>query len=145
MKGLFLEIKFLAGHTIFNFGFWISFTIFAVCVIMILFIWDRIEQRVFKKKYEKRRRIEKKVWQEYFEDILNGKKGFELRLADFDCKEGDILVLREWDRYMHHYTGRSVEKVITYVLHFSPDDPRFWTTDEVRRHGLQVISLDDLV
>lgn len=37
--------------------------------------------------------IHKKVWQEYFEQIISGKKKFELRLADFKVNEGDILVL----------------------------------------------------
>lgn len=39
----------------------------------------------------------KKVWPEYFENILSGKKKYELRLNDFDVKEGDVLVLEEWD------------------------------------------------
>jgi len=39
--------------------------------------------------------IKKKIWTEYFELIESGKKRFELRLADFDIKEGDILILQE--------------------------------------------------
>lgn len=42
-------------------------------------------------------RIEKKCWPEYFNKVLEGKKTFDFRLADFECKEGDILVLKEWD------------------------------------------------
>ena len=42
-------------------------------------------------------RIEKKVWPKFFQKILDGDKTFELRLADFECKPGDILVLKEWD------------------------------------------------
>jgi len=30
------------------------------------------------------RKIEKKVWPEYFQAIVEGKKNFEVRLADFD-------------------------------------------------------------
>lgn len=41
--------------------------------------------------------IKKKVWPEYFQLILNGTKKFEQRLADFDIKEGDILILEEYD------------------------------------------------
>ena len=40
-------------------------------------------------------KIEKKVWPEYFQKILDGKKTYELRLADFECNPGDILVLKE--------------------------------------------------
>jgi ribosomal protein S17 len=40
-------------------------------------------------------RIEKKVWPEYFHKITEGVKTYELRLADFECKPGDVLVLKE--------------------------------------------------
>lgn len=40
-------------------------------------------------------RTEKKIWPEYFDKISNGEKKFELRLADWECKPGDTLVLRE--------------------------------------------------
>lgn len=39
--------------------------------------------------------IHKKVWSEYFEKIISGKKKLELRLADFEVNEGDTLVLEE--------------------------------------------------
>jgi len=32
--------------------------------------------------------IHKKVWGEYFEKIISGKKKLELRLADFEVNEG---------------------------------------------------------
>jgi len=37
----------------------------------------------------------KKIWPKYFQKILEGDKTFELRLADFECNPGDILVLKE--------------------------------------------------
>ncbi len=43
-------------------------------------------------------KIEKKVWPKYFSAIIKGKKKYELRLVDWDCKEGDVLVLKEWDQ-----------------------------------------------
>ena len=39
--------------------------------------------------------VYKKVWPEFFEKIISGKKKFELRLADFEINEGDTLVLDE--------------------------------------------------
>ena len=33
--------------------------------------------------------IRKKVWPEYFEEILSGRKKFELRLADFEVRAGE--------------------------------------------------------
>lgn len=36
-------------------------------------------------------------------------------MADFECKPGDTLVLREWDPKTRQYTGRAVEKKVTHV------------------------------
>lgn len=58
--------------------------------------------------------INKKVWPEYFEKIISGKKKLELRLADFEVNEGDTLVLEEWDKDKQEYTGRKIEVVATY-------------------------------
>jgi len=62
------------------------------------------------------REIEKKVWPEFFEKILSGEKTFELRLADFKCKPGDILILKEYDPQTKKYTGRTIKKEITFVI-----------------------------
>ncbi len=86
-------------------------------------------------------KIEKKVWPEYFEAIVSGKKKYELRLADWKCKEGDTLVLREWNPRIKEYTGRRVEKRVTYVAKFKLDD-LFWSKEEIEKHGIQIISLE---
>ena len=65
--------------------------------------------------------IKKKIWPEYFEAVVAGKKKYELRLNDFEVKEGDILLLEEWDPKLKKYTGRSVEKKVTYVGKFKLD------------------------
>ncbi len=39
--------------------------------------------------------IKKKIWPKFFNLVASGKKRFELRLADFDIKEGDTFVLKE--------------------------------------------------
>lgn len=83
--------------------------------------------------------IIKKVWPEYFQAILDGKKTYELRLDDFQVGEGDILVLREWDPKTKEYTGREVEKEVTYVGKFKIDK-LFWPQVEIEKHGLQIIS-----
>jgi ribosomal protein S17 len=83
-------------------------------------------------------KIEKKVWPEYFQKILDGEKTFELRLADFECKKGDILVLREWNPKTKGYTGRTIEKEVTYVL--KTKDVKFWPKEDIEKHGLQIIS-----
>ncbi len=44
--------------------------------------------------------IKKKIWPEFFESVESGKKKFEVRVADFEIKEGDTLVLEEWNTKM---------------------------------------------
>jgi ribosomal protein S17 len=83
-------------------------------------------------------RIEKKVWPEFFQKILDGDKNFELRLADFKCQPGDVLVLKEWDPFARSFTGRSVEKEVTFVL--KTKEINFWDQDDMEKYGFQVIS-----
>ena len=85
--------------------------------------------------------IEKKIWPEYFDDVASGKKKFELRLNDIEIKEGDTLVLLEWDPKTKQYTGRKTEKRVTYVLTFKTDK-LFWPEKEIKEKGLQIISLE---
>ncbi|MBU1855238.1 MAG: DUF3850 domain-containing protein [Nanoarchaeota archaeon] len=82
--------------------------------------------------------IGKKVWPEFFQKILDGDKTFELRLANFKCDSGDIMLLREWNPNIKEYTGRVLEKEVTYVI--KTKDLKFWSEEEIKKHGLQVIS-----
>jgi hypothetical protein len=84
--------------------------------------------------------VEKKIWPEFFEAVLSGKKTYELRLHDFEVNEGDTLLLREWDPKTQAYTGRSLEKTVTYVGTFSIDK-LYWPKGEVEEKGLQIISI----
>ncbi|MFA4946477.1 MAG: NUDIX domain-containing protein [Candidatus Micrarchaeia archaeon] len=85
-------------------------------------------------------KIEKKTWPEYFQDILDGRKAFELRLADFPCATGDVLVLREWNPETKEYTGRSVEKKVSAAL--KTKGLPFWSKEDVDAHGFQIISFE---
>ncbi len=87
-------------------------------------------------------RIEKKVQPPYFQDIFDGKKTFELRLNRFVCKPGDILVLREWDPKKGVYTGRKIEKEVTYVLK-TKDCEKFWSRQQIEKYGYQVIAFKE--
>lgn len=84
-------------------------------------------------------KIGKKVWPEYFQAILDGRKTYELRLADFECKPGDILVLKEWSPNTKEYTGRVLEKEITFVV--KTKDCKFWSQEEIEKYGYQVIGI----
>ena len=84
--------------------------------------------------------IHKKVWPEYFEKIISGKKKFELRLADFEVNEGDTLVLEEWDNKKKEYTGRKIEVIVTYI--FKTKDQTFWSKEEIEKYGFQIIQFE---
>ena len=84
-------------------------------------------------------RIEKKVWPELFNELVSGNKTFEVRLDDFECKQGDTLFLREWDPKAKQYTGKSLEKKVGFVLKLK--DVKFFSEEEVEKFGYQVISL----
>ena len=85
------------------------------------------------------RRIEKEIPAEYFDAISSGKKTYELRLADWDCKPGDTLVLAEKDGHDGPPTGRKIEKKVGHVGRTKDFD--FWSAEEVDKHGYQIISL----
>ncbi len=84
-------------------------------------------------------KIEKKVWPEFFQSIVDGDKTYEVRLANFRCKKGDVLVLKEWDPKTKKFTGRAMEKKVTYVL--KTKNIKFWPEKEVKKYGLQIISI----
>lgn len=74
----------------------------------------------------------------YFQEILDGKKTFDARLANFDCKVGDILVLEEYDQKKKEYTGRTIEKEITFILNTKTQ--KFWKQSEIQKQGLLIFS-----
>ena len=57
-----------------------------------------------------------KSWPEFFAPVLDGTKKFELRINDRNFNVGDTLRLREWDDRKAIYTGRSIQKRVTYIL-----------------------------
>lgn len=85
--------------------------------------------------------INKKIWPEYFEPVASGKKKYELRLNDFEVKEGDTLILEEWDPKIQDYTSRKTEKKVSYVGKFMIDD-LLWPEEKIKEKGIQVISLE---
>lgn len=89
--------------------------------------------------------IEKKVWPEYFQKIIDGKKNFELRLNDFEIKEGDTLLLKEWNPATKTYTGRELSRTVGYVGGWKIDDlTKFWSREDIESKGIQVIALKEV-
>jgi len=90
------------------------------------------------------KKVVKKVLPEYFQDILDGKKKYEFRLNDFDIEVGDILVLEEYttsDINTRKPTGRVIEKEVSYLRKFKPQD--LWFPEEdFKEKGVQIISFE---
>ncbi|AQS10595.1 hypothetical protein CLOBY_27400 [Clostridium saccharobutylicum] len=60
----------------------------------------------------------KKILPQYFNEVVNGNKPFELRVDDCNYKVGDTLVLKEFKpKINEEFTGREISKEISYVLH----------------------------
>ena len=75
--------------------------------------------------------VKYKIWPEYFEAVASGKKKYELRLSDREVGEGDTLLLEEWDPTTKAYTGRTIEKKVTYVGRFKMDELPYWPKEDV--------------
>jgi hypothetical protein len=87
------------------------------------------------------RTIRKKCLPEFFQAVLDGKKKYELRLNEFDVQEGDIFVLEEIDPVTRSYTGRTLEKRVTYAWKFTLDD-LYWPKEDILEKGLVIMSLE---
>lgn len=61
-----------------------------------------------------------KSWPEFFQPVVDGVKTFEIRYDDRKYQVGDTLILREWDDRKAEFTGRQVERRVTYVLRGVP-------------------------
>ena len=85
--------------------------------------------------------IKKKIWAKYFDLMSSGKKKYEFRLNDFDIEVGDILRLEEWDPDSRIYTGRFIEKKVTYVSDFKLNELT-WSKEEYEQKGFKLLSLE---
>ena len=85
--------------------------------------------------------IEKKIWPKYFKKIKNKKKHFEIRLADFKIKKGDILILKQWNPKTKKYTGRKLKFKAGLIFKIPKDIKRFYSKNKIEKYGFYVIEL----
>ena len=52
----------------------------------------------------------------YFEEVIEGRKSFEVRKNDRNFKVGDMLALNEYDAEKKEYTGNSCLVYVDYIL-----------------------------
>lgn len=57
-----------------------------------------------------------KTWPFFFAAVVSGEKPFEVRRDDREFQVGESLRLEEWDPKDQQYTGRFVERRITYKI-----------------------------
>ena len=84
--------------------------------------------------------IEKKIRPEFFETMQSGAKNMEIRIADFRLQPGDTMLLREWDPATKNYTGRTIEKTVSFVNRVDLD--KIGDINELRKHGFYLIELE---
>lgn len=84
--------------------------------------------------------IEKKIRPEFFEMVLAGSNHFEVRVANFKVGTGDTILLREWDPATKSYTGRSVEKTVSFVNKVELD--KIGDVDEIVEKGLYIMEIE---
>ena len=84
--------------------------------------------------------VKKKTWPELFQKILDGKKNSDVRLADFEIKERDTLVLEEYNPETKKYTGRVIRKKIKNLTKLKLAD--FNSIDDINKYGHWLIELE---
>ena len=100
--------------------------------------------------------VRKKTRIPLFQDIVDKKKTFDIRLNDRDWKLKDILQFEEYNQEVKELTGRTVNKEVCYLLPmkvycsefvtvtFGEDELEFFSEADILLHGLIVLGLKDL-
>jgi len=83
--------------------------------------------------------IRKKVQQKYFQAVEDGRKPFEIRLADFQSKPGDTMVLEEQDG-AGVLTGKKIECEVLYKFNVK-DVEKFYSKKDLDKYGLVVLAI----
>ena len=84
--------------------------------------------------------IKKKTRKDLFEKVKSGQKRFEVRLADFECKPGDVLLLQEQAKNSKELTGRELRCDVLFRFN-TKDMEKFYTKEEIEKYGLMVLSI----
>ena len=79
------------------------------------------------------------MWPESYEKVLSGDKTYDIRLADWDVVQGDVIIFQEWDPSTEQYTGREMTRQVGYVG--KTKDWEVWPKEEIEEYGYQIISL----
>ncbi|MBW6461457.1 MAG: hypothetical protein K0B07_00185 [DPANN group archaeon] len=67
-------------------------------------------------------------------------KRFEVRLADFDCKEDDTLVLKEQKNGTDTLTDKTQDCEILYKFN-TKDMEKYHTKEDIEKYGFIILSI----
>lgn len=81
---------------------------------------------------------ELKIWPAWFDAVRSGLKKWEIRKNDRGFKEGDILVLKEWNPDTDEYTGSSTLVQVDKVWENLPSLDKELVILDIRRVRLEV-------
>lgn len=82
----------------------------------------------------------KKSWPEFFSKHKSHKRCSEVRLADFDLRSGDTILLKEFNPKNRKFTGREARRKCKAVQKFSP--LKHYTMAQLKKYGLYVIEFE---
>ncbi len=68
------------------------------------------------------------------------KKNIDVRLADFDLNEGDVIVFEEYSPLTKEYTGKVLKKTVKNINKIKVTD--FNSIDEITKHGHYIVELE---
>ncbi|AYV74482.1 DUF3850 domain-containing protein [Bacillus sp. PK3-056] len=63
-----------------------------------------------------------KIQPEYFDSVSKGIKSFEIRKNDRNYKVGDVLLLQEYIPSETKFTGRVLDRKITYITDYAQQE-----------------------
>ena len=72
--------------------------------------------------------------------MKSGRKTFDVRIADFEAREGDVLVFEEFDPEKNQYTGRTIEKRISFLM--NTKKAGFYPEKQVQEYGFYIFQLE---
>jgi len=83
--------------------------------------------------------IHKKTWPDCFKKLLEGTKNADVRLADFELHQGDIIVFEEYLPETKEYTGRKVVKQVKALTKIYP--AKYNSLEDIKEYGQWLIEL----
>ncbi len=109
-------------------GSYIAFWGLSACFLAVFLLSRLVHDYLFGTK---KMIHELKILPVYFEEVISGRKQFEVRKNDRNFQLGDQLILKEWNK--EGFTGRSYHSEITYI------------TDYMQKEGYVVLGIREKV